>query len=164
VPLEGDGDTVPGELELPAGGLAPDTAVERRQEIDRLRGAFYGLSRDHHRILLMRELEGRSYVEIGERMEMTPSMVESTLFRAHTRRSSIERRRLAPTTPGPSRQRAMNAASDGLPLVIGSHMGCSKLALGAWPCQRRARGMGWKRDGSCGWKPVLLVALESRFS
>src|ERR1700731_1416255 len=24
VPLEGDGETVPGELELPAGGLAPD--------------------------------------------------------------------------------------------------------------------------------------------
>jgi RNA polymerase sigma factor (sigma-70 family) len=85
VPLDPDGETVPGELELPAGGLAPDTAIENRQQIDRLRGAFYGLSRDHHRILLMRELEGRSYVEIGERMEMTPSMVESTLFRARRR-------------------------------------------------------------------------------
>ncbi|HEY6396640.1 MAG TPA: RNA polymerase sigma factor, partial [Solirubrobacteraceae bacterium] len=85
VPLDADGETVPGELELPAGGLAPDKAVENRQQIDRLRGAFYGLSRDHHKILLMRELEGRSYVEIGERMDMSRSMVESTLFRARRR-------------------------------------------------------------------------------
>ncbi|MDQ6817381.1 MAG: RNA polymerase sigma factor, partial [Actinomycetota bacterium] len=85
VPLGDEGEGIPGELQSPAGNLPPDVAVESRQKMDRLRGAFYGLSRDHHRILLMRELEGRSYVEIGERMEMTRPMVESTLFRARRR-------------------------------------------------------------------------------
>jgi RNA polymerase sigma factor (sigma-70 family) len=85
VPLDTETDALPIERQALAGNLPPDAAIENKQQIDRLRGAFYGLSRDHHRILLMRELEGRSYDEIGERMEMTPPMVESTLFRARRR-------------------------------------------------------------------------------
>ncbi|MDQ3433377.1 MAG: hypothetical protein M3481_01610, partial [Actinomycetota bacterium] len=40
------------------------------------------LSETHHRIIVLRELEGRSYREIGERMQLSQAAVESTLFRA----------------------------------------------------------------------------------
>ena len=42
-------------------------AVETKQRLTDLRGAFGGLSESHHRLLVMRELEGLSYDEIGAR-------------------------------------------------------------------------------------------------
>ena len=48
-------------------------------------GAFGGLSETHHEILVLRELEGLSYSEIGRRMGMSRPAVESTLFRARRR-------------------------------------------------------------------------------
>ena len=77
-----------GESHVPAlvsRGPTPDTALERRQQLDDLRGAFRGLSDNHHKILVLRELEGLSYTEIGRRMGMTRPVVESTLFRARRR-------------------------------------------------------------------------------
>jgi len=64
---------------------APEEAVEVKQELDTLRGAFGGLSETHHQILVLRELEGLSYQQIGERLGMTRPAVESTLFRARRR-------------------------------------------------------------------------------
>jgi hypothetical protein len=55
--------------------------------LDHLRGAFGGLSEAHHQILVMRELEGLSYRQIGERLGMSRPSVESTLFRARRRLS-----------------------------------------------------------------------------
>jgi RNA polymerase sigma factor (sigma-70 family) len=66
-------------------GPAADAAVHAKQQLDDLCGAFGGLSEAHHRILVLRELEGRSYAEIGERLELTRPAVESTLFRARKR-------------------------------------------------------------------------------
>ena len=66
---------------------APDAAIESKQRLDDLCGAFGGLSESHHRVLVLRELEGLSYREIGERLGMTRAMVESTLFRARRRLS-----------------------------------------------------------------------------
>ncbi|HEV2776226.1 MAG TPA: sigma-70 family RNA polymerase sigma factor, partial [Solirubrobacteraceae bacterium] len=63
----------------------PDAAVEGKVAFDHLRGAFGGLSAVHHDILVMREFEGLSYREIGERLGMTRPAVESTLFRARKR-------------------------------------------------------------------------------
>src|SRR5581483_4034301 len=54
---------------------------------DDLRGAFHGLSENHHKIIVMRELEGMSYDQIGEKLGMSRSMVESTLFRARKKLS-----------------------------------------------------------------------------
>jgi RNA polymerase sigma factor (sigma-70 family) len=80
------------------GGLAPadhgklasispslDATVDGKQQLDDLCGAFGGLSDAHHQILVMRELEGLSYREIGERLDMSRPSVESTLFRARRR-------------------------------------------------------------------------------
>lgn len=66
-------------------GPTPDVAVDQKMAIDHLRGAFGGLSETHHQILVMRELEGLSYREIGERLGMSRPSVESTLFRARRR-------------------------------------------------------------------------------
>jgi RNA polymerase sigma factor (sigma-70 family) len=66
-------------------GATPDSAVEGKVAIDNLCGAFGGLSQVHHDILVLRELEGLSYREIGERLGMTRPAVESTLFRARKR-------------------------------------------------------------------------------
>ena len=66
-------------------GATPDTAVEGKVAIDHLCGAFGGLSEVHHEILVLREFEGLSYREIGERLGMSRPAVESTLFRARKR-------------------------------------------------------------------------------
>lgn len=63
----------------------PEHELESKQAMDHLRGAFGGLSETHHEILVMRELEGLSYREIGERLGMSRPSVESTLFRARRR-------------------------------------------------------------------------------
>ncbi len=64
---------------------SPEVRYDQKQQLDHLRGAFGGLSETHHEILVMRELEGLSYREIGERLGMTRPAVESTLFRARRR-------------------------------------------------------------------------------
>jgi RNA polymerase sigma factor (sigma-70 family) len=70
---------------LASNSPSPDAAVEGKQQLDDLCGAFGSLSDAHHQILVMRELEGLSYREIGERLDMSRPSVESTLFRARRR-------------------------------------------------------------------------------
>jgi RNA polymerase sigma factor (sigma-70 family) len=70
---------------LHATGASPEAAIEGKQQLDHLCGAFGGLSDAHHQILVMRELQGLSYREIGERLGMSRPSVESTLFRARRR-------------------------------------------------------------------------------
>src|SRR3954454_7250622 len=67
---------------LVSNGPTPDAGVDTRMSLDHLCGASAGLSDTHHDILVMRELEGLSYREIGERLGMSRPSVESTLFRA----------------------------------------------------------------------------------
>ena len=63
----------------------PEVALESKLQLDDLFGALRGVSDLHHRILVLRELEGLSYSEIGARLDMSRPMVESTLFRARRR-------------------------------------------------------------------------------
>jgi RNA polymerase sigma factor (sigma-70 family) len=72
-------------LRLVGDGDRPESAAISKERLDHLQGAFDELSESHHRILVLRELEGLSYREIGERMELTRPAVESTLFRARRR-------------------------------------------------------------------------------
>jgi RNA polymerase sigma factor (sigma-70 family) len=85
VPIGADGELEHGNPRLIGRTQTPDTAIENRQHLTDLRGAFRGLSDNHHQIIVLRELEGLSYAEIGERMGMTRPIVESTLFRARRR-------------------------------------------------------------------------------
>src|SRR4051794_6658388 len=82
---DGHGLAPADHTKLHAVGASPEAAVEGKQQLEHLRGAFGGLSDAHHQILVMRELEGLSYREIGERMGMSRPSVESTLFRARRR-------------------------------------------------------------------------------
>ncbi|MGZ4168363.1 MAG: sigma-70 family RNA polymerase sigma factor [Solirubrobacteraceae bacterium] len=88
VPLESDGEFV---VDRQAASLSavptPSAAVESKQRLNDLRGALGGLSASHHQLLVMREFEGMSYDEIGERLDMTRQMVESGLFRARRKLS-----------------------------------------------------------------------------
>lgn len=59
-----------------------DRAVVDRERMQALRGALDELSETHHRVIVLRELEGRSYREIGESTGLSHAAVESTLFRA----------------------------------------------------------------------------------
>ena len=83
VPLESDGEFVVDREKSSVSAVpTPAAAVESKQRLDDLRGAFGGLSATHHQLLVMREFEGMSYDEIGQRLDMTRQMVESSLFRA----------------------------------------------------------------------------------
>src|SRR5215208_6605034 len=70
---------------LVAADPTPDAAVDAKQQLDHRCGAFGGLSDSHHEILVLREFEGLSYREIGDRMGLSRPGVESTLFRARKR-------------------------------------------------------------------------------
>ena len=52
---------------LVGSGPSPDAAVAAKQDLDNLCGAFGGLSETHHEILVLRELEGLTYQQIGKR-------------------------------------------------------------------------------------------------
>jgi RNA polymerase sigma factor (sigma-70 family) len=64
---------------------APDVVLDEKERFEHLRGAFDELPDNHHRVLVMRELEGLSYGEIAERLNLTNAAVESKLFRARRR-------------------------------------------------------------------------------
>ena len=88
VPLESDGEFVVDHQNAALSSVpTPPAAVESRQRLNDLRGAFGGLSASHHQLLVMREFEGLSYDEIGSRLDMTRQMVESGLFRARRKLS-----------------------------------------------------------------------------
>src|SRR3954451_583060 len=70
---------------MAAPNMTPEVQVDAKHQLETLCGAFGGLSEAHHQILVMRELEGLSYREIGERLGMSRPSVESTLFRARRR-------------------------------------------------------------------------------
>jgi RNA polymerase sigma factor (sigma-70 family) len=86
VSLQADDGLAPNDYgRLVGSDPAPHDAVAAKQELNDLCGAFGGLSDTHHEILVLRELEGLSYREIGERLGMSRPAVESTLFRARRR-------------------------------------------------------------------------------
>jgi RNA polymerase sigma factor (sigma-70 family) len=70
------------------GAAGPDSALVDKERLEHLRGAFDELSDVHTRILVMRELEGLSYREIAERLDLSRASVESALFRARRRLES----------------------------------------------------------------------------
>jgi RNA polymerase sigma factor (sigma-70 family) len=82
VPIDADGSLPAADTERLAGPAGPDSSLIDKERFDHLAGALAELSESHHRIIVLRELEGLSYREIGERMELSPAGVESTLFRA----------------------------------------------------------------------------------
>jgi RNA polymerase sigma factor (sigma-70 family) len=80
-----DSDELGHVFDMRAGESSPtEITVLRKQELDDIHQAFGALPDSQHRVLVLRELEGLSYKEIGRRMRLTPSAVESMLSRART--------------------------------------------------------------------------------
>ena len=66
----------------------PDAALITKERLGHLQGAFDELSDVHTKVLVMRELEGMSYREIGQELDLTRPAVESAIFRARRRLES----------------------------------------------------------------------------
>ncbi|MGH2741308.1 MAG: RNA polymerase sigma factor, partial [Thermoleophilaceae bacterium] len=88
VSVDADEQLRPSDRVRLVGAAGPDSALVDKERLDHLRGAFDELSDVHTRILVMRELEGLSYREIAERLDLTRASVESALFRARRRLES----------------------------------------------------------------------------
>ena len=63
----------------------PDAALVTKERLNHLQSAFDELSDVHTKVLVMRELEGMSYREIGDKLDLSRPAVESALFRARRR-------------------------------------------------------------------------------
>jgi RNA polymerase sigma factor (sigma-70 family) len=125
---------------LVAPGPSPDSAIDTKQDLDHLCGAFGGLSDTHHQILVMRELEGLSYADIGERMGMSRPAVESTLFRAR-KRLGEEYDELA-SGARCLRVQAIIADSDGARLGLRDKRRLARHVSHCQPCRRLAAHAG----------------------
>jgi RNA polymerase sigma factor (sigma-70 family) len=88
ISVEADEQLSPSDRIRLVGSAGPDSALVDKERLDHLRGAFDELSDVHTRILVMRELEGLSYREIAERLDLSRASVESALFRARRRLES----------------------------------------------------------------------------
>jgi RNA polymerase sigma factor (sigma-70 family) len=141
-------EELPGsDVTLRTSAPLPEEAIECKQRLDDLRGAFGGLSESHHRVLVMRELEGLSYAEIGQRLGMTRPMVESRLFRAR-RRLSEEYEELVSGRRCEQVQMAIDAAGPRALRSFGlrQRRQLSRHLAHCQPCRHVARMAGWTDD------------------
>jgi len=60
----------------------PLEALERGQERERVNEVLASLPEHHREALILREFEGRSHQEIGERLDLTPSQAKALIHRA----------------------------------------------------------------------------------
>ena len=74
-----EGDT---ELELPDERFDPVALTERKELREQVAAALQKLPEDSRQILLLREIGGQSYEEIGETLELDIGTVKSRIFRA----------------------------------------------------------------------------------
>jgi RNA polymerase sigma factor (sigma-70 family) len=126
--------------------IEPDDAVEQKLQLDNLRGAFGGLSETHHEILVMRELEGLSYREIGERLGLSRPSVESTLFRAR-RRLSAEYDEIVTGERCRRTQRLIGSLALGESVGARDKRQLARHIAYCQPCRRQARRAGVESTG-----------------
>jgi RNA polymerase sigma-70 factor (ECF subfamily) len=81
-PVSLDHDDNGAVLQLPDQGPGPEESFERREVKDAVRRGLSDLTEEHRRILIMRELDGLSYAEIGELLELEEGTVKSRIARA----------------------------------------------------------------------------------
>jgi RNA polymerase sigma factor (sigma-70 family) len=140
VSLTGDDGASGEHLRLVSSTPAPDEAVEAKQRLGDLCGAFGGLSDAHHQVLVLRELEGLSYREIGDRMGMSRPAVESTLFRAR-RRLAQEYEELASGARCVRVQAIISTAAEGA-LAPRDRRRMARHVAHCQNCRRHARALG----------------------
>ncbi len=77
-----DGDEVTTELADDSIGSLPEEAYERSERIRAVRAAIASLSVEQREVVVLRDIEGRSYEEISEMLELEIGTVKSRLNRA----------------------------------------------------------------------------------
>ena len=87
-----DEDGEESEREIPDQRLSPERLLEQKLTREALQKGLRALPDEQRQILLLRELRGLSYEEIGEILTLEPGTVKSRLFRARKRLCEILRR------------------------------------------------------------------------
>ena len=83
VPLvRGDDEGEAEQTEIPDESLAPEALLERKLTREALRRGLESLPEDQRKILLLREIQGFSYEEIGRILSLESGTVKSRIFRA----------------------------------------------------------------------------------
>ena len=77
-----DPDGEESEREIPDEQLSPERLLERKLTREAVQRGLDTLPDEQRQILLLRELRGLSYEEIGEALALEPGTVKSRLFRA----------------------------------------------------------------------------------
>jgi len=72
-------------MELPDESYAPEKVYEQTALRDQIREGLAHLTEEHRRILILRDINGLSYTEIGEVLGLSEGTVKSRLFRARDR-------------------------------------------------------------------------------
>jgi RNA polymerase sigma factor (sigma-70 family) len=97
----------PHEVELEHEVLESVAEAERPQ-LEELRAAVGSLPATHQQVLFLREIEGLSYAEIANRMDLSHAAVETLLFRARrSLRGRLEDAGIRPAAPALSRRRRL---------------------------------------------------------
>jgi RNA polymerase sigma factor (sigma-70 family) len=101
----------PHEVELDH-ELTESVAEEERPQLEEFRDAVGSLRPAHQEVLFLREIEGLSYVEIANRMDLSHAAVETLLFRARrSLRGQLEEAGIRPAAaPVPRRRRLAGLA------------------------------------------------------
>lgn len=71
-----------GELEISDEHFSPEKLLDRKLTRESVQRGLASLPGESRQILLLRELQGMSYEEIGEALDMEPGTVKSRIFRA----------------------------------------------------------------------------------
>ena len=77
-----DDDGEIGELEISDEHFSPEKLLDRRLTRESVQRGLSALPDDARQILLLRELQGMSYEEIGQALDLEPGTVKSRIFRA----------------------------------------------------------------------------------
>lgn len=73
------------QLDIPDESQSPEALLERSLTKDAVRRGLQALPAEQRQILLLREIQGMSYEEIGQCLDLEPGTVKSRIFRARKR-------------------------------------------------------------------------------